>query len=146
MRARALAVGAVLVCAGLPVSACAEVESAAVEGYEPAHLKEVKGSDVPLVAFTKEGAERTDLKTAPVVRRGAREVIPYQSLIYDAEGKTWVYTATGALTFQRTEVIVDRIMDDERVVLTDGPPAGTDVVTVGAAEVYGAELEVAGSH
>jgi hypothetical protein len=145
MRARALAVGAAVVCAGLSVSACTEVESAAVEGYEPAHLKEVKGSDIPRVEFTKEGAERADVKTAPIVRRGARDVVPYAALIYDPEGRTWVYTATGALTFQRTEVVVDRIKDD-RVVLTDGPPAGTDVVTVGAAEVYGAELEVAGSH
>jgi hypothetical protein len=145
MRARALAVGAVLACAGLSVSACTEVESAAVEGYEPAHLKEVKGSDIPLVEFTKEGAERTDLKTAPIVQRGARQVMPYQALIYDPEGKTWVYTVTEPLTFKRTEVVVDRITHD-RVLLRSGPPAGTDVVTVGAAEVYGAELEVAGSH
>jgi hypothetical protein len=36
---------------------------------------------------------------------------------------------------------VDRIEGD-RVLLTDGPPAGTKVVTVGVTEVYGTELEV----
>ena len=30
--------------------------------------------------------------------------------------------------------------------LLRGPAAGTKVVTVGAAEVYGTELEIAGSH
>ncbi len=42
-------------------------------------------------------------------------------------------------------VKVDRI-EGNRVVLTNGPAARTAVVTVGAAEVYGAELEIAGSH
>jgi hypothetical protein len=32
------------------------------------------------------------------------------------------------------------------VLLKDGPPAGTKVVTVGAAEVYGTEIDMAGSH
>jgi len=145
MRSRALAVGAALACAGLSVTACTEVESAAVEGYEPAHLREVKGADVPLVEFTKEGARRTDLQTAPIERRGAHKVMPYRALIYDADGHTWVYTVTGPLSFQRSEVVVDRIANG-RVILDDGPPAGTDVVTVGAMEVYGTELEIAGSH
>ena len=42
----------------------------------------------------------------------------------------------------REAIEVDRV-DDERAVLSAGPPAGTEVVTVGAAEVYGAEFEVA---
>jgi hypothetical protein len=42
-------------------------------------------------------------------------------------------------------VEVDRVERD-RVLLTDGPPAGSEVVTVGATEVYGAELEIAGGH
>jgi hypothetical protein len=145
MNARVLAVGVGLACAGLPLSACAEVESVAVDGYHPAELHEVKGSDIPRVTFTKEGARRSDLQTAQVTRRGAREVVPYQALIYDAEGGTWVYTATDALSFQRTKVVVDHIKGD-RVVLTDGPTPGTPVVTVGAAEVYGVELEIAGDH
>ena len=32
------------------------------------------------------------------------------------------------------------------MLLAAGPPPGTEVVTVGAAEVYGAELEIAGGH
>ena len=45
----------------------------------------------------------------------------------------------------RRPVTVERI-DAGRVFLTRGPAAGTTVVTTGAAEVYGAELEIAASH
>jgi hypothetical protein len=42
-------------------------------------------------------------------------------------------------------VDVDRIQGT-RAFLSRGPAAGTRVVTVGAAEVYGTELDVAVSH
>jgi len=56
-----------------------------------------------------------------------------------------VYTTAKPLTFEREPVTVDRI-EGNRVLLSDGPPAGTKVVTRGATEVYGAELDIAGSH
>jgi hypothetical protein len=140
------AVAVVLAAGALSFSACTEVESSSVEGYEPAHLEEIKGNpDVKLVKFTSEGARRTGLKTGSVTRNGDQAVIPYQSLIYDAEGKTWIYTSPRPLTYLREPVTVDRIEGD-RVFLTKGPRAGTDVVTVGAVEVYGTELEIGSSH
>jgi len=42
----------------------------------------------------------------------------------------------------RQEIEIDRV-DGDSVMLSDGPPAGTKVVTVGAAEVWGTEFEVA---
>jgi hypothetical protein len=132
-----------LVVAGLSFPACTEVESAAVSGYEPAHIEEVDGT--VHVTFTKEGADRTGVETASVRRDGRHLVVPYASLIYDAEGKTYVYTSPKQLEYVRAEVVVDRI-DGDTAFLTDGPPVGTDIVTVGTAEVYGAELEIAGSH
>jgi hypothetical protein len=142
---RLLAHGVALIVAGATLSACTEVESSAVEGYEPAHLHDVKGADYKRVTFTKEGARRTDLQTARVRRAGGEAVVPYAALIYDPEGKTYVYTSPRPLTFMRTEVTVDRIRGG-RAWLADGPPPGTEVVTVGAALVYGTELEIAGSH
>jgi hypothetical protein len=138
---------AVLAAATVAVSGCKEVESESATGYEPAKLEEIegKGDEIKRVVFTAEGAERTGLQTAKVRREGGRAVLPYESLIYDAEGATWVYTNTGKLTYLREQVKVDHI-DGDRVVLKDGPAAGTAVVTVGTAEVYGTELEIAGSH
>jgi hypothetical protein len=138
--------GVVLALASLPLAGCKEVETETATGYEPAKIQEVKGNpDVKQVTFTAEGAQRTGLKTTAVRRDGRHEVVPYESLIYDAEGKTYVYTNPKPLTFLRVPVQVDRI-EGNRVVLTKGPAARTAVVTVGAAEVYGTELEIAGSH
>jgi multidrug efflux pump subunit AcrA (membrane-fusion protein) len=128
----------VLATAALPVAGCTEVETETATGYKPATLEPVKGNkDIQRVTFTAEGAKRVDLQTASV----RRNVVPYAALIYDPEGKTYVYTSPKPLEYLREEVKVDRIEGD-RVLVSRGPPAGTEVVTVGAAEVYGTELEV----
>jgi multidrug efflux pump subunit AcrA (membrane-fusion protein) len=128
----------VLATAALPVAGCTEVETETATGYEPSTLEPVKGNkDIQRVTFTAEGARRVDLQTASV----RRNVVPYAALIYDPEGKTYVYTSPKPLEYLREEVKVDRIEGD-RVLVSRGPPAGTEVVTVGAAEVYGTELEV----
>jgi ABC-type oligopeptide transport system substrate-binding subunit len=142
-RRRIAAAVAALLLLALPLSACAEVEEEEASGYEPSELSPVKGSgDLQRVTFTAEGAERVGLKTVPIRRSGGHEVVPYAALIYDSEGKTYVYTSRKRLSFVRAEVQVDRI-DGDRVLLSDGPPARTKVVTVGADEVYGAELDIA---
>jgi hypothetical protein len=76
------------------------------------------------------GAETTD--------PGTVKVVPYAAVIYGVHGETWVYTNPEPLTFVREPIVIDFIEGD-LAVLTQGPPAGTDVVTVGGAELYGAE-------
>jgi hypothetical protein len=68
-------------------------------------------------------------------------VVPYSALLYGADGDTWVYTLVEELTFERAAVDVSTI-DGERVLVKGGPPAGTEVVTVGAQELWGAEYGV----
>jgi len=140
-RQGSIAVASVIL--ALPLSACAEVEEEVAGGYQPSKLEPIKGSAHQRVTFTDEGAERVGLKTAPIRRgSGHQVVVPYAALIYDPEGKTYVYKSHKRPSFVRAEVQVDRI-DGDRVLLSRGPPAGTRVVTVGAAEVYGAELDIA---
>ncbi|HYS18466.1 MAG TPA: hypothetical protein VET45_16195 [Candidatus Binatia bacterium] len=67
-----------------------------------------------------------------------RSVVPTSSMLYDAKGKTWVYTNPEPMVFVRHAITVDHI-DGDRVVLSDGPAPGTVVVTVGAAELLGTE-------
>lgn len=134
--------GLVSIAAAIALGSCTEVETESATGYEPAALEPVKGSeDLQRVTFTEEGAKRVGLKTGEVSRNGKRLVAPYAALLYDPEGKTYVYTNPKPLEYLRAPVEVDRIEGD-RVLLTDGPPAGTKVVTVGVTEVYGTELEV----
>jgi hypothetical protein len=137
--------GLVIVVAAIAISGCSEVESTTAAGYEPAKLDEVEGSDVKRVTLTAEGAERAAVRTAPVRRSGDRRAVPYPALIYDGAGSTFVYTAPQPRSFVRAPVVVERI-DGDRVLLSEGPAAGSWVVTAGAAEVYGSELEIAGSH
>ena len=130
---------------GLLVAGCKEVEEASATVHEPATVEEVAGLDVKRVTFDQAGADRVSLRTAQVRKTARGSVVPYAALIYDAQGVAWVYTNPAPLTFQRAKVVVDRVADDV-VWITDGPPPGTRVVTVGSTEVYGAELEIAGGH
>jgi len=72
-----------------------------------------------------------------------QKVVPYESVIYDLNGETWVYKTGEPLTFVRHPITIDYIEDD-RVVLVDGPPVGTEVVTVGVAELWGTETGIGG--
>jgi hypothetical protein len=134
--------GLVSIAVAIALGGCTEVETESATGYEPAALEPVKGrDDLKRVRFTAEGARRVGLETGEVSRSGKRLVVPYAALLYDPEGKTYVYTSSKPLEYLRAPVQVERIAG-ARVLLTDGPPPGTKVVTVGATEVYGTELEV----
>jgi hypothetical protein len=131
-----------LIVVALALGGCTEVETETATGYEPSKLEPVKGTDLQRVTFTAEGAKRVGLQTGTVSRHGKQKVVPYSALLYAPDGKTYVYTSSKPLQYVREQVKVDRIEGD-RVFLTGGPPVGTEVVTVGATEVYGTELEVA---
>lgn len=105
------------------------------------HLEGAQPARVTLIAAA---AKRLDLQTATirdvVVNGTRRKVIPYSAVLYDAEGVTWTYTNPEPLVFVRTRIEVDYIEGDWAI-LSAGPPSGSAVVTIGAQELYGAELE-----
>ena len=70
-----------------------------------------------------------------------KKVVPYSAILYDAHGEAWVYTNPEPLAFVRHRVTIEHINDD-KAILGDGPDIGTKIVTVGAAELFGAELGV----
>ncbi|HWJ53625.1 MAG TPA: hypothetical protein VNT24_09670 [Propionibacteriaceae bacterium] len=139
------AVGAAVALLALTVTACSEVEEPSGDDYAPATVTTADPSSAPTVKFTDEAARRVDLMMSTVTGRKGALVVDYAALIYDKQGKTWVYTVPEPLTFLRAKVVVDEI-DGNRVRLSDGPPPGTKVVTQGVTEVYGAELGMAGKH
>ena len=116
-------------------------EQAATEGgQQPVHVQPIPGSNVSRILLTKEAEGRIGLQTATVQPNSS---MPLAALVYDREGDTWVYTVAGPLTYVRQHVTVARVAGDT-VVLQTGPPPGTAVVTVGAAELLGSEYGVAG--
>ena len=68
-----------------------------------------------------------------------RIIVPYSAVYYDGKGTPWVYVSPEPLVFQRQRIEIERIVGD-LAVITDGPPVGTKVVTVGASLLYGAEV------
>ena len=140
--------GALAVSVALLNPAEGDSEPSATDKETPAHVEHMEGSDIARVTLSGEAAERLDVQTArtrvPSGQRSAGAliaIIPYGALLYDADGDTWVYTSPEPLVFERAAVTVDRIRGD-RVYLTEGPPIGTKVVSVGAPELFGAEFGV----
>jgi len=129
----------------LPLAACSQHDSQAAHGDRPAQVDKIEGSELSRVTLTEKAAERIGLETASVreqdLNGSMRKVVPYSSLIYDPKGRTWIYTSPQARTFVRQQVEVDTI-DGDRVLLIDGPPVGTEIASVGVAEIYGAETGV----
>jgi hypothetical protein len=74
---------------------------------------------------------------------GERLTIPYSAVIYGVEGGVWTYTSAGPLTFVRAPIKVTAVQGDTAV-LSEGPPPGTEVVTVGGEELLGTEFAIEG--
>jgi hypothetical protein len=141
-RRTTLWVAALLLLTVLPLAACGGEEEAAASD-EPATVELVEGSDdLYRVTLTAEAAKRLDLQTAVVRTEGEgadeRTIVPYSAIVYETDGETWVYTSPEDLSFVRERIVIEEIEGD-RAVLTEGPAAGTEVVTVGVAELFGAE-------
>lgn len=139
---------AALIIATLQVAGCQRASSTYTK-VEPAKVEHVKGSEISKLTLTEKAMERLAVQTAPVSEtqvgeaenQQARPVVPYSSLMYVPTGETFVYTSPEPRTFVRQAVNVDYIEGDS-VVLIDGPPVGMQVVSVGAAELFGTEFGV----
>ena len=120
---------------------CGETQAESAE--EPAKVSPIQGSSVSQVVLTANAAERIGLKTAPVQASAPGSTVPLAAVVYDRDGSTWVYTVAAPLTYVRQRVTVARVAGDVAI-LQAGPAVGTDVVTVGAAELLGSEYGVEG--
>ncbi len=141
-------VAAVLVALALPggalaLTGCAEVTAAdAVAGPEPAVMEEIGDTELHTLTLTPQAIERLGLTTTEVESGDGGVTVPYAAVIYDHGGDTWVYTNPEPEVFVRAAIVVDRI-DGDTAHLSAGPEPGTSVVTLGAAELFGAEFDTA---
>lgn len=114
---------------------------------EPAVVESIPGTDFKRVTLTEKAYERLAIETEPVREERAprtgrvQKIVPYASVLYGLHGETWLYTNPEPLIFIRSLITIDYI-DGDMAYLTEGPPAGTSVVTVGVAELYGADTGV----
>ena len=120
----------------------------------PATVTQIDGSQVARLQLTGQAIQRLGITTqlvreAPaakgkvLARTGTRKVIPYSAVVYDTDGSTWTYVNTATRTYVRQPITIAAIQGNVAV-LSAGPPVGTKVVTVGAAELLGTEYDISG--
>lgn len=135
----------VVLLASLHLAGCREKARTAVEeDPRPAKVEHLGGREPARVTLTPKAVDRLGIQTAPArdeAARGlARLVVPYAAVLYDTEGGTWLYTNPSPGVYIRRRITIDQIRSGQATLL-DGPTAGTAVVVVGAAELFGSETE-----
>lgn len=94
---------------------------------------EVSNKDVALRPGQRVGV------TLPLKGTKAGLVVPRAALLRDVDGGTWVYEALDKHKYARRRVRVESVVGDVAS-LTAGPKPGVNVVTDGAAELFGVEF------
>ncbi len=101
------------------------------------------------ITLREDAEERLGVETAAVVAHpavgGGKATleIPYAAVVYDADGAAWAYSSPAPRTYLRVPLTITSIEGDT-VICSSGPPAGTEVVIVGASELVGAEAGISG--
>jgi hypothetical protein len=138
---------AALAMISLGASGCSDAGASSETHSETAVTVESTGADQPARITVSERAEqRLGIHTEPVrpisdQSNGATEVIPYSAVIYDADGRSWAFSAPAPRTYIRVPIEISSITM-KTVQLRTGPPVGTQVVVVGAPELVGAEAGI----
>ena len=142
---RRAVLGCVVAIAVATSAGCAEIESVTAEPYEPAALESTGPDNPARIILTDEAVDRVALQTTEVKALGKHLTVDHAALVFDKAGKPWVFTVVGPRTYARAAIGIKEVQDN-LVILSAGPPPGTQVVTVGAIELWGAELGIAGKH
>jgi hypothetical protein len=149
-RLRRLLVGLLAGLIAVGATGCAggaEEETDGSANGDAAKVEHVDGSSFPQITLSAEAVERLGVATDPVTMRATGDIqqltIPYQAIIYDAQGQAFTYVSSQPHVYTRVPLTVDDVQGDTAV-LAIGPAAGTAVVTTGAAELWGAETGIGG--
>jgi hypothetical protein len=154
MRRVSMAIGALIAVVGLAACGGTWVGNAPAGGAGPVRVEPVPGTARHVVILSDAGASRLGIASEPA-RPAApatdgdtaaatdQSLLPLAAVLYDSNGAAWTYTVTGPLTYERVPVTVVRV-EGAQAVVQPGPAVGTQVVTVGGAELLGAEYGIAG--
>lgn len=135
--------------AALLLGACGSSGAGEVHAEPAITIEEIEGSDLERLTLSPRAMVRLGIEVVPLSEATAdgerRGVVPYSAVLYGADGQAWVYTSPEDGVFVRQPIAVVTV-EDGQAILSDGPPSGTLVVTVGVAELHGAEAGVGGGH
>jgi hypothetical protein len=135
-----------VVAAAVALAGCGS--SAAPEIPASSKLVPAKGNSAGKIVLTAQGAQRIGLQTATAQSvpttppaATATSIIPFSSVVYAPSGQAYAFTRISPLTFTEVPLTIDHISGDS-VYLLKGPRAGSQVVTVGAEELFGVQTGV----
>jgi hypothetical protein len=115
------------------VAATADEGKATAGSVAPAQDYEVSAADHGL-----RPGQRVHVRVPHPDSGKPQKVIPYSAVLYDPHGNSWTYTNPEPLVFVRHRIEIEYIEGD-RAVLLQGPDTSANVVTAGAAELFGVE-------
>jgi hypothetical protein len=142
---RSVVMVAALMAMGLALFGCStEATESSSSGDPAATLEEItapNGTELQRVILTQDAVKRLGVRLQAVTEQAGVKVVPYSSVVYDSKGAAWVYVRPRPRAFERSPITI-RNIDGEDVFLSAGPDTGTQVVTVGTAELFGAEQEI----
>ena len=124
-----------VILAGLLV-ACSDTAGGTTKKTEP-YTATADDTGRKTMTLTPKAVERLGIQVAEITDG----TVPYAAVLYGLNGETYVYANTGENTYLREDITVDRI-EGNTAILSDGPPDGTLVVTVGGSELYGIDTGV----
>jgi hypothetical protein len=133
--------GAIALMAVALLPGCAKTAEQKHVIKEPVTIEKDEGTGLGRLTLTQKAAERIGIETVAVEDVEGRRVVSSNAVIVDADGRRYVYTNPRPLVFHREPIQVDT-ENDGRAWLSEGPPSGTRVVTIGAAELHGAETGI----
>lgn len=134
-------IGTTLLAAAFLFAACGQADLDEHVVDEPAAVESIEGTDLARIEVTEAAAARLDIQTTPVWASDGWMVVPSAAVFVDPDGDFWVYSSPEPLTFVRREIQLHH-EESGQAFLSNGPPSGTEVVTVGVAELYGTEFGV----
>ncbi|WP_458111011.1 hypothetical protein M1D88_11435 [Arthrobacter sp. R1-13] len=135
---------AAAICAALLFSlpGCTQPAAKAESASEtPATVEKNATTGIARITLSQRAIDRLELRTDTVkpAAGDAGLLIPYGALLYEANGKTWVYVNPAPRVYERQPLTVTKV-EAGVVTASTGPAVGTAVVTVGGPELFGAEF------
>lgn len=126
---------------GVALAACSPAESVAPHD-PPVIVEEIDGSELSMLTLSESAADRLDIQTTTITAvDGGGLSVTSDAVIIDPYGIYWVYTVPEPLVYIRQELI-NAYETNGAAYFEAGPAAGTEVVTVGVPELYGAEFGI----
>jgi hypothetical protein len=108
----------------------------------PILLEKQEDTGLYHMTLSERAVERLGLETVAVrAQAGGMLIVPYSAVMYGLNGETWSYISPEPYLFMRASITIERIEGD-LAYLSEGPEVGTEVVSIAAAELWGAETGI----